>query len=77
METESKRKTFLLEHSVRNIRQLQNIEDPNNVISVIIAPSRDTLVALLSKPWSQETFANRRIYKSSPEIMGPFSAIYL
>ena len=77
METESKRKSFLLEHSVRNIRQLQNIEDPNNVISVVIAPSRDTLVALLSEPWSQETFANRGIYKGIPKIMGPFSAIDL
>ena len=77
METESKRKSFLLEHSVRNIRQLQNIEDPNNVISVVIAPSRDTLVALLSEPWAQETFANRGIYKGIPKIMGPFSAIDL
>ena len=77
METESKRKSFLLEYSVRNIRQLQNIEDPNNVISVVIAPSRDTLVALLSEPWSQETFANRGIYKGIPKIMGPFSAIDL
>ena len=77
METESKRKSFLLEHSVRNIRQLQNVEDPNNVISVVIAPSRDTLVALLSEPWSQEIFANRGIYKGIPKIMGPFSAIDL
>ena len=77
METESKRKSILLEHSVRNIRQLQNIEDPNNVISVVIAPSRDTLVALLSEPWPQETFANRGIYKGIPKIMGPFSAIDL
>ena len=77
METESKRKSILQEHSVRNIRQLQNIEDPNNVISVVIAPSRDTLVALLSEPWPQETFANREIYKGIPKIMGPFSAIDL
>lgn len=77
MKTESKRKSFLLEHSVRNIRQLQNIEVPNNVISVVIAPSRDTLVALLSEPWFQETFANREIYKGIPIIMGPFSAIDL
>jgi len=77
METESKRKSFLLEHSVRNIRQLQNIEDPNNVISVVIAPSRDILIALLSEPWPQEIFANRDIYKGIPKILGPFSAIDL
>ena len=76
-ETESKRKSFLLEHSVRNIRQLQNIEDSNNVISVVIAPSKDTLVALLTEPWPQEIFANRDIYKGIPKILGPFSAIDL
>ena len=77
METESKRKSILLEHSVRNIRQLQNIEDPNNVISVVIAPGRDILIALLSDSWPQEIFANRDIYKGIPKVLGPFSAIDL
>jgi len=77
METESKRKSFLIEHSVRNIRQLQNIEDPNNVVSVVIAPSRDILIALLSEPWPQEIFADRDIYKGIPKVLGPFSAIDL
>ena len=77
MENESKRKSFLQEHSVRNIRQLQNIEDPNNVISVMIAPSRAILMALLSEPWPQEIFANRDIYKGIPKVLGPFSAIDL
>ena len=77
MEIESKRKSFLQEHSVRNIRQLQNIEDPVNVISVVIAPSRDTLVPLLSDSWPQEIFANRDIYKGIPKVLGPFSAIDL
>ena len=77
METDSKRESILQEHSVRNIRQLQNIEDPNNVISVVIAPSRDILIALLSDSWPQELFANRDIYKGIPKVLGPFSAIDL
>ena len=77
IETESKRESVLLEHGVRNIRQLQNIEDSTNIISVVLAPSRDTLVALLSQPWFQETFGNRDIYKGIPKVLGPFSAIDL
>ena len=77
IETESKRKSFLKGHGVSNIRQLQNIEDINNIISVVIAPSRDILTALLSEPWPQETFANRDIYKGIPKVLGPFSAIDL
>ena len=77
IETDSKRKSFLKEHGVINIRQLQNIEDINNVISVVIAPSRDILIALLSDSWPQEIFANRDIYKGIPKVLGPFSAIDL
>jgi len=77
IETDSKRKSFLKEHGVSNIRELQNIEDIDNIISVVIAPSRDILIALLSEPWPQEIFANRDIYKGIPKVLGPFSAIDL
>ena len=77
IETASKRSSFLEEHGVRNIRQLQNIEDINDIISVVIAPSRDILIALLLEPWPQETFANSAIYRGIPKILGPFTPINL
>ena len=65
------------EHGVRNVRLLQNIDDPNDVIGVVLAPSRDIIVALLSEPNVQELFANREIYKGIPVVIGPFSGIEL
>ena len=75
--SESTRKAMMQEHGVRNVRLLQNIMDPNDVIGVVIAPSRDIIVAVLSEPGPQEAFANRIIYKGIPKIIGPFSAIEL
>ena len=77
IETDSKRTSFLKEHNVKNVQQLENIEDVNNVISVVVAPSRNILIALLSEPWPQEIFANRNIYRGIPKILGPFSVIDL
>ena len=77
VETETTRKAMMQEHGVRNVRLLQNIDDPNDVIGVVLAPSRDIIVALLSEPNVQELFANREIYKGIPVVIGPFSGIEL
>ena len=65
------------EHGVRNVRLLQNIDDPNDLIGVVLAPSRDIIVALLSEPHAQELFVNKEIYRDIPKIIGPFSGIEL
>ena len=77
VETETTRKAMMEEHGVRNVRLLQNIDDPNDVIGVVLAPNRDIIVALLSEPDVQDLFANREIYKGIPKIIGPFSGIEL
>ena len=77
VESEPTRKAIMQERGVRNVRMLQNIDDLNEVIGVVFAPSRDIIVAILSEPVPQERFANREIYKCIPEIIGPYSEIGL
>ena len=77
VETETTRKAMMHEYGVRNVRLLQNIDDPNDVIGVVLASNREIIVALLSEPHAQELFANRDIYKGIPKIVGPFSGIEL
>ncbi len=62
-------------HGVKIIRELHDIEDPNHVVVVMLAPSRSAVENLFAEPTAQASFANQDVFQRAPQITGQFSAL--